>query len=82
MRYSGLALSFGLLMLILAGLGFLGGKALDQRLGTFPLCAILGVLAGIGLAFYDLLRDLNLAERAERRRRARGRRKDDGREDP
>jgi F0F1-type ATP synthase assembly protein I len=81
-RYSGLALSFGLLMLILAGLGFLGGKALDQRLGSFPLCAVLGVLAGIGLAFYDLLRDLNLAERAEKRRRAQGRRKNYGRGDP
>lgn len=69
MRYSGLALSFGLLMTILAGLGFLGGRALDGRLGTFPLFAILGVLAGIGLAFYDLLREVGLAERSEKRRR-------------
>jgi len=68
-RYSGLALSFGLLMVILAGLGFLGGQALDGRLGTFPLFAILGVLAGIGLAFYDLVRELALADRVERRYR-------------
>ncbi|MBC7339533.1 MAG: AtpZ/AtpI family protein [Firmicutes bacterium] len=69
MRYSGLALSFGLLMIILAGLGFLGGQALDGRLGTSPLFAILGVLAGIGLAFYDLLREVSLADRLEKRRR-------------
>ncbi len=82
MRYSGLALSFGLLMIILAGLGFLGGQALDRRLGTSPLFAILGVLAGIGLAFYDLLREVSLADRLEKRRRqGRGRdgRKGDGR---
>lgn len=69
MRYSGLALSFGLLMIILAGLGFLGGQALDGRLSTSPLFAILGVLAGIGLAFYDLLREVSLADRLEKRRR-------------
>jgi len=78
-RYSGLALSFGLLMVILAGLGFLGGRALDGRLGTFPLFALLGVLAGIGLAFYDLVRELNLVDRLERRRRWGG--KQNGRED-
>ncbi|MEW6546865.1 MAG: AtpZ/AtpI family protein [Bacillota bacterium] len=79
MRYSGLALSFGLLMVILAGLGFLGGRALDGRLGTFPLFALLGVLAGIVLAFYDLVRELNLVDRLERRRRWGG--KQNGRED-
>lgn len=69
MRYSGLALSFGLLMVILAGLGFLGGQALDRRLGTSPLFSALGVLAGIGMAFYDLWREISMHDRAERRRR-------------
>lgn len=76
MRYSGLALSFGLLMIILAGLGFLGGQALDRRLGTFPLLAMAGVLTGVGVAFYNLLRELNLAYQLEKReKRARGRKR-------
>lgn len=50
LRFSHLGLQFVLVFLFFAFLGF---KA-DEKLGTLPLLTVLGVMAGFGLAFYQL----------------------------
>lgn len=59
-RYLNLAISFGLTLIITMLLGFYGGRWLDNRVGTFPLFAVSGMLIGIGLSFKSLLDELNV----------------------
>ena len=49
-RYSGYGVSWALTVAVLA----LGGLALDQRLGTAPMLALLGAVLGIAGGFWSL----------------------------
>ncbi|MBT9259114.1 MAG: AtpZ/AtpI family protein [Clostridiales bacterium] len=49
-------LSFGLTAGVLVGLGAWGGLRLDERWGTSPFLALLGILLGIALSIALLIR--------------------------
>jgi F0F1-type ATP synthase assembly protein I len=75
-KYANLAVSFGITMAVAVLGGFYGGRWLDRRLGTEPFFMILGMLAGIGLAFKSLLDELGVltkhpSERGDGRKRER-----------
>lgn len=68
-RYINLALSFGITMTLTILLAIYGGLWLDRRLGSTPLFLILGILLGVGAAFYSLLREiLKLNEQNKKRK--------------
>ncbi|MDI3269945.1 MAG: AtpZ/AtpI family protein [Bacillota bacterium] len=49
-------LTFGLTAGILVGLGAWGGLLLDQKWGTSPLLALVGILLGLAMAIGLLIR--------------------------
>ncbi|HOB29064.1 MAG: AtpZ/AtpI family protein [Dethiobacteria bacterium] len=58
-RYTNLALSYGLTMILAIFLGFYGGDWLDRRLGTSPIFMLLGIFLGVGAGFYSLWSELS-----------------------
>lgn len=63
----GLAISFGLTMAISVYLLYLGGKWLDERLGTYPLFMFIGVVLAIASVFKRLYTDLCADEKRKSR---------------
>lgn len=57
-KYINYGLSFGLTMVITLYLLSQGGKWLDNRLGTYPLFMIIGILLAIGAVFKQMITDL------------------------
>ncbi len=62
-KYANFALSFGVTMAVSLFLGFYGGSSLDKKLGTEPWFLIFGILAGTGLAFYSLFKEIQVLEK-------------------
>jgi len=52
------AISFAFTLAAAMGLGFLGGRFLDSRLGTDPWLTLIGLAFGVVAAFRILVRDL------------------------
>jgi hypothetical protein len=61
-KYGNLALSFGLTLVFAVGGGAWLGHWLDRRLGTVAVFLILGMLAGVSLAFKSLFETLTSME--------------------
>ncbi|OPZ85364.1 MAG: putative F0F1-ATPase [bacterium ADurb.Bin429] len=63
---SGLALLAGSALLVLLSVGgYLIGNLLDQRLNTAPTFAIIGLLFGVVIGFWDLFRIAAMVMRAQ-----------------
>jgi ATP synthase protein I len=65
-KYANFAMSFGITMALSLFLGYYGGNWLDQKLGTAPFGLVTGLMAGAGLAFYSMLKELKALERMDR----------------
>ena len=59
-RYANMAMSFGVTMAVSVFLGFWGGNWLDRRFGTGPWLMVAGLLLGVGIAFKNLLDELEI----------------------
>ncbi|MGF7183935.1 F0F1-type ATP synthase assembly protein I [Desulfitispora alkaliphila] len=66
LRFIHMGFSFGITFAVLSFMGYLGGNYLDQRLGTAPVFLILGIMAGGGLAFYSLIKEILLYDKINR----------------
>lgn len=44
-------------------LGFFGGRWLDRKFGTEPVFLVVGILTGTALAFYSMLKELQVLEK-------------------
>lgn len=62
-KYANFAMSFGVTMAMSLFLGYYGGSWLDNKFGTSPIFLVMGILAGTGLAFYSMLKELMALER-------------------
>ncbi|HHW07089.1 MAG TPA: AtpZ/AtpI family protein [Clostridia bacterium] len=62
-KYANFAVSFGVTMAASLFLGFYGGRWLDRKLGTEPLCLVLGLLGGAAMAFYSMLKELQALDK-------------------
>ena len=58
-RYSSVALQFGVSLLVF---GY-GGYKLDEKLGWSPWATLVGILAGMGLGLWNMIRQLNAMEK-------------------
>lgn len=65
-KYANFALSFGVTMAVSLFLGYYGGSWLDQKLGTDPIGMVVGLMLGVGLAFYSMLKELKALEKMDR----------------
>ena len=65
-KYANFAMSFGVTMALSLFLGYYGGSWLDKKLGTEPFGLVIGLMAGVGLAFYSMLKELKALERMDR----------------
>lgn len=65
-KYANFAMSFGITMALSLFLGYFGGSWLDRKFGTGPLFLVVGLVAGAGLAFYSMLKELQALERMNR----------------
>lgn len=61
-KYGNIALSFGLTLVFAVGGGAWAGQWLDRRLGSFPVFLVVGLLAGVSLAFRSLFEMLKSME--------------------
>ena len=57
-KYINFGISFGITIAITVYVLFLGGRWLDDRLGTAPLFMFLGVVIGVAAVFKRLITDL------------------------
>ena len=62
-KYVNFGVSFGLTMAITVYVLYLGGKWLDDRLGTAPLFVFLGVITGVAAVFKRLITDLKTLDK-------------------
>lgn len=65
MRYSSVALQFGVSILVL---GY-GGFRLDEKLGWSPWGTLVGILSGMGLGLWNMIRQLNRMEKQNSERK-------------
>lgn len=68
-KYANFALSFGITMAISLFFGYYAGSQLDKKLGTEPWLLVLGILAGTGLAFYSLFKEIQALEKGNKKNR-------------
>ncbi len=70
LRFVGVGMSFGVTVgVYIWFLGLFLGRRLDARWGTEPWLMLLGIMLGIGLSFWSLLRQLKLLEQMEEKRK-------------
>lgn len=65
-KYVNFALSFGITMALCLFLGYYGGSWLDRKLGIAPFGLVTGLVAGAGLAFYSMLKELGALAKMDR----------------
>lgn len=63
-----MALSIGTELVVAVVLGLFAGKWLDRKLGTQPVCLLIGVFAGISVGLYQLIRRTKLPESGAKKR--------------
>jgi len=66
-RYANLAFSLGVTMAVSIFFGYFGGTWLDTRLGTEPVFLIVGLLAGVAVAFKGLFTEITAMQQFIRR---------------
>jgi len=59
-KYANLAFSLGVTLGASILLGFWAGQWLDRRLGTQPWMMIGGVLVGVGVGFYSVIKEIGV----------------------
>ncbi|MCS6831686.1 MAG: AtpZ/AtpI family protein [bacterium] len=69
MRAMALASTIGLSLVIPPVLGYFGGRWLDEKFGTEPILAMVGLIVGIVLGFVEMVHILQQIEREERKGR-------------
>lgn len=62
-RYGSMGISWVLLTLAFLYVGYRGGSWLDGRLGLYPVCTVLGVVAGVVLSVVLLIKQVVELER-------------------
>ncbi|MGB9663133.1 MAG: AtpZ/AtpI family protein [Moorellaceae bacterium] len=61
-KYANLAISLAVTLGTSIFLGFWLGNWLDRRLGTYPWLMLAGILLGVGVGFYSLLKEIGALE--------------------
>ncbi|SMC00093.1 Putative F0F1-ATPase subunit Ca2+/Mg2+ transporter [Thermanaeromonas toyohensis ToBE] len=59
-KYANLAFSLGITLGVSIFLGFWAGQWLDRRLGTQPWLMVLGVLLGVAVGFYSIVKEIGI----------------------
>lgn len=61
-KYANLAISLGITMGASIFLGFWLGNWVDRQLGTYPWLMVAGILLGVGVGFYSVLKEIGALE--------------------
>ncbi len=60
-----MGLSIGINFVLWSFVGFFAGSKLDEKLGTDPWLMLVGILLGIGFAFYATIKEILVLEETD-----------------